>query len=176
VVKLLEMAGEPNQERGQARFREAMGRFATGVTVITVDDRGQVRGMTANAFTSVSLDPLLVLVCVDHKAQTHAHLQARKRFGVNVLADEQRAIAEYYANPQRTYEEAEQDAGARFDRTERHTPVLQGAIAYLECRLETAQDAGDHTIFIAQVEEVRVREGNPLLYFGGNYCKLGPGL
>jgi flavin reductase (DIM6/NTAB) family NADH-FMN oxidoreductase RutF len=176
VVKLLDMAGEPNQQRGQASFREAMGRFATGVTVITVDDCGQVQGMTANAFTSVSLDPLLVLVCVAHSAQTHAHLQARKRFGVNVLSDGQRAIAEYYANPERSYEEAEKKAGASFDRTERHTPVLHGAIAYLECRLETAQDAGDHTIFIARVEEVRVREGSPLLFFGGNYRHLGPAL
>jgi len=67
----------------QSEFRKAMGTFATGVTVITVDFEGEVHGMTANAFTSVSLDPLLVLVCVDHKAKTHAHLHTRKRFGVN---------------------------------------------------------------------------------------------
>ncbi len=71
-----------------------MGTFATGVTVITVDFEGEVQGMTANAFTSVSLDPLLVLVCVDHKAKTHAHLHTRKRFGVNVLAENQRAISD----------------------------------------------------------------------------------
>src|SRR6266851_10109116 len=75
-------------------FRKAMGSFATGVTVITVDYEGQVQGMTANAFTSVSLDPLLVLVCVDHQARTHAHLHAKKRFGINVLSEQQRAVAE----------------------------------------------------------------------------------
>ena len=150
-----------------------MGSFATGVTVITVDHEGEVHGMTANAFTSVSLDPLLVLVCVDHRARTHAHLHAKKRFGVNVLAEDQRAISEYYARPTLTHEHAEQEAGARFERTTHGTPVLHGALAYLECRLHTAQDAGDHTIFIAEVEDVVVREGNPLLYFRGNYRKIG---
>ena len=71
----------------QEEFRSALGSFATGVTVITVDYEGEVNGMTANAFSSVSLDPPLVLVCVDHRARTHAHLHAKKRFGVNVLAD-----------------------------------------------------------------------------------------
>src|SRR3989442_9979496 len=93
----------------QAEFRRAMGCFATGVTVITVDYEGDVHGMTANAFTSVSLDPLLVLVCVDHKARTHAHLHSKKRFGVNVLAADQRAISEYYARPTRVHRRAEQD-------------------------------------------------------------------
>jgi flavin reductase (DIM6/NTAB) family NADH-FMN oxidoreductase RutF len=146
-----------------------MGCFATGVTVITVDYEGEVHGMTANAFTSVSLDPVMVLVCVDHKARTHAHLQARKRFGVNVLAEDQQRISEYYARPERTHEHAEEEAAARFDRTVHGTPVLHGALAYLECRLHTAQDAGDHTIFIAEVEDVVLREGNPLLYYRGKY-------
>jgi len=157
----------------QADFRKALGSFATGVTVITVDHEGEVHGMTANAFTSVSLDPLLVLVCVDHKARTHAHLQAKKRFGVNVLAENQRAISEYYARVGPSHQHAEQEAGARFDRTAHGTPVLHGALAYLECRLHTAQDAGDHTIFIAEVEDVVVREGDPLLYFRGEYRKIG---
>jgi flavin reductase (DIM6/NTAB) family NADH-FMN oxidoreductase RutF len=156
----------------QAEFRKAMGSFATGVTVITVDCEGEVHGMTANAFTSVSLDPLLVLVCVDHSARTHAHLHARKRFGVNVLAENQRAISEYYADPSPTHEHAEREAGARFDRTQHGTPVLHGALAYLECRLHTAQDAGDHTIFIAEVEDVVMRQGDPLMYFRGEYRNI----
>ena len=158
----------------QAEFRKAVGSFATGVTVITVDHEGEVHGMTANAFTSVSLDPLLVLVCVDHRARTHTHLHARKRFGVNVLAENQRGVSEYYADPSPNHLHAEK-AGARFDRTGHGTPVLHGALAYLECRLQTAQDAGDHTIFIAEVEDVVVREGDPLLYFRGEYRKIGIG-
>src|SRR5271168_4993281 len=97
-------------------FRKAMGCFATGVTVITVDQdgdgeahgevHGEVHGMTANAFSSVSLDPVLVLVCVDSKTRTHEHMHARKRFGINVLGENQRAISDYYARPDRTHERA----------------------------------------------------------------------
>ncbi len=156
-----------------AEFRKAMGRFATGVTIVTVDLDGEVHGMTANAFASVSLDPMLVLVCVDHTTRTHAHLHAKKRFGINVLCEDQRAISEYYASPERTHENAEAEAGARFDRTPHGTPMLHGTLAYLECRLHSAQDAGDHTIFIAEVEDVVVREGEPLLFFRGKYRKVG---
>src|SRR5271170_893639 len=126
----------------QADFRRALGSFATGVTVITVDYEGQVHGMTANAFASVSLDPLLVLVCVDHRTRTHAHLHTRKRFGINVLGEAQQAISEYYARPERTHEHGEQESVARFDRTAQGTPMLHGALAYLECRLHSAQPAG----------------------------------
>ncbi len=157
-------------------FRKAIGCFATGVTIITVDLDGEVHGMTANALASVSLDPLLLLVCVDHNASTHAHLHARKRFGVNVLAEQQRVISEYYARPMRTHEEAEAQAGARFDRTAQGTPILHGALAFLECRLKSAQEAGDHTIFIAEVEDVVVRPGDPLLFFRGGYRKIGEGV
>lgn len=158
----------------QVEFRKALGCFATGITVITLDYEGEVQGMTANAFTSVSLDPMLVLVCVDQRARTHAHLHAKKRFGVNVLAQNQRAISEYYARPARTHDRAAEEAGAAFERTRHGTPVLCGALAYLECRLHTAQDAGDHTIFIAEVEEAMLREGQPLLYFQGQYRGIGP--
>ena len=150
-----------------------MGCFATGVTIITVDLEGEVHGMTANAFASVSLDPPLVLVCVDHKTRTHAHLHAKKRFGINVLAEDQRAISEYYARVERSHESAETEAGARFDRTKHGTPILHGSLAYLECRLHTAEVAGDHTIFIAEVEDVVVRDGDPLLFFRGKYRKVG---
>jgi len=158
-----------------------MGQFATGVTIITVDledeghgeVHGAVHGMTANAFASVSLDPPLVLVCVDHNTRTHAHLHARKRFGINVLREDQRAISEYYARPERDHDHAEAAAGARFDRTKHGTPMLHGALAYLECRLHSSQVAGDHTIFIAEVEDVVVHEGEPLLFFRGKYRKVG---
>src|SRR3974377_1694616 len=143
-----------------AEFRKAMGAFATGVTIITLDLDGEVHGMTANAFASVSLDPLLVLVCVDHSTRTHAHMHAKKRFGINVLGEDQRAISEnytrpertpewgeaergagleYYARPQRTHERAEAEAGARFDRTRHGTPMLHGSLAYLECKLHSAE-------------------------------------
>jgi flavin reductase (DIM6/NTAB) family NADH-FMN oxidoreductase RutF len=156
-----------------AEFRKAMGCFGTGVTIITLDLDSEVHGMTANAFASVSLDPMLVLVCVDHSTRTHAHLHAKKRFGINVLGDDQRKISEYYARPEREHEHAEEETGARFDRTKHGTPILHGSLAYLECRLRSAEVAGDHTIFIAEVEDVVVREGDPLLFFRGKYRKVG---
>jgi flavin reductase (DIM6/NTAB) family NADH-FMN oxidoreductase RutF len=159
-----------------AEFRKAMGCFATGVTIITLDLESEVHGMTANAFASVSLDPLLVLVCVDQRAATHAHLQARKRFGINVLCADQRIISDYYARPTRTHDQAEIEVGARFDRTAQGTPMLRGALAYLECQLHSAAAAGDHTIFIGEVEDAVVREGEPLLFFRGKYRKVGAGL
>jgi flavin reductase (DIM6/NTAB) family NADH-FMN oxidoreductase RutF len=155
-----------------AEFRKAMGAFATGVTIITLDLEGEVHGMTANALASVSLDPPLLLVCVDHNAQTHAHLHAKKRFGVNILAEHQCLISQYYARPIHVHEHAEKEAGARFDRTAHGTPILHGALAYLECRLQSTQEAGDHTIFIAEVEDVVVRQGEPLLFFRGKYRKI----
>ena len=157
-------------------FRKAMGCFATGVTIITVDLDGEVHGMTANAFASVSLDPMLVLVCVDHSTRTHTHLHTKKRFGINVLGEDHRVISEYYARPERTHERAEAEAGARFDRTSHGTPILHGALAYLECRLQSVELAGDHAIFIAEVEDVVVRDGDPLLFFRGKYRKVGDGI
>src|SRR4029077_2694791 len=117
--------------------------------------------------------PMLALVCVDHRARTHAHLHAKKRFGVNVLRENQRAVSEYYALASQTQQDAEREAGAQFDRAAHRTPVLHGALAYLECRLRTAEDAGDHTIFIAEVEDVVVRDGEPLLFFRGKYRAIG---
>ncbi len=154
----------------QAAFRKAMGCFATGVTIITLNLNGEVHGMTANAIASVSLDPLLILVCVNHSARTHAHLHSQKRFGVNILAEDQRKISEYYALAESI---TEQEPSASFQRTVHGTPVLNNALAYLECRLKSAQDAGDHTIFIAEVEDVVVREGEPLLFFRGKYHEIG---
>jgi flavin reductase (DIM6/NTAB) family NADH-FMN oxidoreductase RutF len=116
---------------------------------------------------------MLVLVCVDHTTRTHAHLHAKKRFGINVLSEDHRAISEYYARPERTHENAEVEAGARFDRTSHGTPILHGALAYLECRLQSSEQAGDHAIFIAEVEDVVVRDGDPLLFFRGKYRHVG---
>jgi flavin reductase (DIM6/NTAB) family NADH-FMN oxidoreductase RutF len=156
-----------------AEFRRAMGCFATGVTIITLDLEGEVHGMTANAFASVSLDPPLLLVCVDRSARTHAHMHAKKRFGINILEQGQRVISEYYARAVHIHGRAEEEAGARFERTAHGTPILHGALAYLECKLQSTQEAGDHTIFIAEVEDVVMRQGQPLLFFRGAYRKIG---
>src|SRR5436853_6057595 len=108
----------------QAEFRKALACFATGITVITLDSENEVHGMTANAFSSVSLDPMLVLVCVEQRARTHSHLHARKRFGINILRNDQQSVSEYYARAIESHQDAE-EAGASFDRTAHGTPVLR---------------------------------------------------
>jgi flavin reductase (DIM6/NTAB) family NADH-FMN oxidoreductase RutF len=153
-------------------FRHALGHFATGVTVITVV-RGpeQVHGMTANAFASVSLDPPLVLVCVEHTARSFPLLREQRRFGVNVLREDQLALARYFADATQDHETA-QHLGVRYETSTRGTPLLADCLARLECALVATHEAGDHTIFVAAVEEVSVREGRPLLFYRGKFPSL----
>ena len=157
----------------QTEFRQALGHFATGVTVITVArGAGQVHGMTANAFTSVSLDPPLVLVCVARSSRTHPLLLAQRRFGITVLREEQQAVARYFADVSQDHE-APAHLGIRYRQTERGTVLLEPCLAQLECLLRTSQDAGDHTLFLAEVESVAVHEARPLLFYRGQYRQLG---
>lgn len=157
---------------GKDECRKVLARFATGVTVITVaKEGGQVHGMTANAFASVSLDPPLVLVCVDHRARTHPLLLAQKRFGVNVLREEQRAIADYHADASQDHETAHH-LGIEYWHTPSGTPMLKPCLAQLECRLVSAHQAGDHTIFVGEVEQAAAQEGRPLLFYASRYRKL----
>lgn len=150
-------------------FRAALGRFNTGVTVITVETgTGDVHGMTASSFCSVSLRPPLVLVCIDHLAETYLHVRERGRFGVSILREDQEALSEFFADPERN-----PDAARRLDiqyhTMRRGTPVVSGTLASLDCEVTQAHAAGDHTIFVAEVYEVEVFEGLPLLYFRGRY-------
>lgn len=155
-----------------AVFRQALGRFATGVTVISAErGPGQAHGMTANSFTAVSLDPLLILVCVDAQARMLQILERTGRFGVAVLKLEQRAISEFFALPEQD-PQIEKALGIRFEWTSAGIPVLADALAQLTCRVVSSQQAGDHTVFIAAVESVELFEGEPLLFFRGNYRQI----
>ena len=150
-------------------FRAALGRFASGITVVTVQtSEGQVHGMTASAFCSVSLRPPLVLVCVDHLAETYLHLSEHDRFGVSVLKEDQEALSEFFADPERNPDAAYR-LGIQYRKMDGGTPVLQEALANLECSKVDAHAAGDHTIFVAEVRDVALSEGTPLLYFRGQY-------
>jgi flavin reductase (DIM6/NTAB) family NADH-FMN oxidoreductase RutF len=150
-------------------FRDALGRFASGVTVITVETaHAEVHGMTANAFCSVSLRPPLVLVCIDHLAETYLHIRERRQFGVSVLKAEQEALSEFFADPERDHDAAYR-LGIRYRPMRSGTPVLQDALANLDCSVVHDYEGGDHTIFVGEVREVIVAEGAPLLYFRGRY-------
>ena len=150
-------------------FRAALGRFSSGVTVITVETaEGQVHGMTASSFCSVSLRPPLVLVCIDHLAETYLHLRERGRFGVSVLMEGQDALSEFFADPERDTDAARR-LGISYNLMKSGMPVLADALAALDCVVTQSHAAGDHTIFVGEVKEVSVAEGSPLLYFRGRY-------
>jgi flavin reductase (DIM6/NTAB) family NADH-FMN oxidoreductase RutF len=161
----LEIAGEPGQDPAAA-FRRTLGMFATGVTVITTQAGDQVHGMTANAFMSVSLRPPLVVISVDRRARMHALLHEGRRYGISVLADEQRALSDRFAG--RTGEGTEE---VEFD-VVHETPLVRGALAHLVARVVRSNWGGDHSLFVGQVEYARYGEGQPLLFQGGRYQHL----
>ena len=153
-------------------FRRALGQFVTGVTVVTVErEPCCVYGMTANSFTAVSLEPLLILVCVDEKARILPLLHNKRRFGVSVLSAEQQVLSEYFAQAEQTLE-AEQRLGIRFRWTGSGIPLLEGTLARLACAIVATYIAGDHTVFIGEVEGAEVQPGEPLLFWCGQYWRM----
>jgi flavin reductase (DIM6/NTAB) family NADH-FMN oxidoreductase RutF len=157
-----------------AVFRQALGRFATGVTVVTAERApGLVHGMTANSFTAVSLEPLLVLICVDEDAKMLPVLERAQRFGVSVLKDGQRGISEFFALTEQDAE-VERTLGIRYLWSASGIPVLADALVQLTCNVVASHLAGDHTIFLAEVETADVFEGEPLLFFRGTYRRIAP--
>lgn len=156
-----------------AGYRKLIGHFATGVTVITTANDGLLHGMTANAITSVSLDPLLLLVCVDRQAHAYEQLLQSGRFGVNILAEDQEEISRLFAT--KSEPERGQLRGAAFRLGEHGTPLLEGCLAYVECEVADRFEAGDHTIFIGAVLDGRVlRDALPLLFYQAAYRRLRP--
>jgi len=150
-------------------FRRALGHFATGVTVVTVErEGGCVHGMTANSFASVSLEPPLISVCVDHRARLLPLLKEKQRFGVSVLKQDQRAISEYFAGLEQD-PEVQERLGISFHWTKEKIPLLKNVLCQLSCKLSGLHVAGDHTIVIAEVESAKLSEGEPLLFYRGHY-------
>ncbi|WP_212808807.1 flavin reductase family protein [Micromonospora endophytica] len=152
-------------------MREALGSFATGVTVVTVA-RPQLHGMTANSFTSVSLDPPLVLVCVNRDAVMHGSVVAAGSFALSVLAAEQAQTARHFADRARPHGAA-QFAEVRW-RPGGCTgaPLIEGALAWFECELWRTYDGGDHSIFLGRLLSARSRAAEALVFFSGRFCRL----
>jgi len=164
----------PSRPPTPAEFRLACGQFATGVTVLTVERAPrQVHGMTANSVTSVSLDPLLLLICVDQRAHFLPMVEDKKRFGVNILKEDQQAISKYFAQTEEK-PEVEAQLGIRYRWTESGIPLLEDALVHVACNVIASYIAGDHTIFLGEVESAEVFDGEPLLYFRGAYRRIAP--
>jgi flavin reductase (DIM6/NTAB) family NADH-FMN oxidoreductase RutF len=154
-----------------ARFRALLGRFATGVTVLTLKDaHGRPRGMTASAVAAASLDPPLVLVCVDRRADLHPLLEDRVSFVLNVLAADQETLSRRFAA-----DEGDRFAGVAFRANAGGLPLLDGAVAHLECAWHSMFPSGDHTTFLGLVTSGAVSERRPLLHHRGGYGSLADG-
>lgn len=153
-----------------AEFRRVMGHFATGVAVVTsCRDDGSAAGLTVSAVSSVSLTPVMILVCVDRGSQTHAWIEQSGRYAVNFLEEGRgETLARRFA---------ESDPEDRFRGTAWHAehtgaPVLDDALAWMDCRVSAAVPAGDHTVFLGEVLSADAREGTPLLYYRGGYGRF----
>jgi flavin reductase (DIM6/NTAB) family NADH-FMN oxidoreductase RutF len=151
-------------------FRQLCGRFATGVTVVTaVAEDGRPVGMTANSFTSVSLDPPLVSVNIDHQADMHRHLARAERFAINVLESRQEALSQRFAE-----ELADRFDGVGYRRSELGLPLLDHVLATIECLVHARFEVGDHTIVVGRVIGGSTAKGRPLFYYRGGYFDSPP--
>ena len=153
-------------------LRSGMAKFATGVTVVTtLDHQGVLHGMTANSFTSISLDPPLVLISVDFRSHTHEFVKAQGAFGVNILNEEQQEIGAHFA---RRPEDRKGKTPYRHHMSEKGIPVIEDSMAFFGCHVVDAHVHGDHTIYVAQVEDISVgTTAKPLLYYGSRFTHLG---
>ena len=146
-------------------FRHALSHFASGVSVVsTKDAAGKFHGITVSAFCSVSLEPPLVLICIEKATASHSAFKESGVFVVNILDESQSSLSERFAEPT-----ADKFGAAEFQPGIDGLPVLKDALASIECRLHSAFDGGDHTIFVGVVEKATVRNGDPLLHFRGEY-------
>ena len=160
----------PNTETTTDQFRAAWSKFATGVTVLTtpeVDGSG-IHGMTANGVASVSLDPPLALAIVGHERNTFPLLAANRRFGISVLTLDQRGIARHFTVPDEIRETLPPPPTERLGKS----TVISGALAAMDCRVTEAFQAGDHTVFIAEVEHIKVGFGHPLIFYESHFAEL----
>ena len=152
-----------------AQFRDALARWASGVTIVTATGaRGPV-GITASAFSSLSLEPPLVLVCVGRESGSHDDLVGAERFAVHVLEEGQEELSSRFARAG-----GEKFVGVDWSDGSSGVPLLPGALAQIVCTRERSFDGGDHTILVGHVVSVEVSDGRPLLYWAGGYRSLRP--
>jgi flavin reductase (DIM6/NTAB) family NADH-FMN oxidoreductase RutF len=146
-------------------FRRTLGRFATGITVVSMRSGGRTYGITVNAFMSVSLTPPLIAVCIDKQARAHATLEASERFGVSILRAEQEGLSDHFAGRPGP---AVADPFEPLD----GFPVVRNALGQLVCRTHEIADGGDHSFFLGEVEALKASSGRPLLYFESHYARM----
>jgi flavin reductase (DIM6/NTAB) family NADH-FMN oxidoreductase RutF/DNA-binding FadR family transcriptional regulator len=150
-----------------AVFRDVVGRFASGVTVITTNDAGQDFGMTASAMSSLSLDPPMILICVNRRAASRQAISHARVFGVNILHEDQASLAVHFATPQ-----PDKFRALSISRGALGCPRLEGVLAWLECEVVEEIEGGTHSVYFGKVKEAAARDGRPLAYFRGQFGQL----
>ena len=148
-------------------FKLALSHFASGVTVVTTEHEGRPYGLTVASFASLSLNPPLVLVCVEKNVKSHDAIAAAKKFGVSILEEKQDEISGRFAS-----KSDDKFAGLDVVRGKLGMPLIAGAICSIECQLREQVPGGDHTIFVGEVMTVKTSEGKPLVYYRGGYRQL----
>ncbi len=161
-------SGESTFTPDAAEFRSVMGLFATGVTIVTAMDGDTPVGVAANSFTSVSLDPPLVLFCVARTSTTWPSIERARKFAVNILGEHQEELSNLFA-----LKGADRFGQTRWHRGVGGSPVLQDCIAYIDCEFWAEYDGGDHTIVVGKVLDLGImREASPLIFFRGQYARM----
>jgi flavin reductase len=162
------------EEADRRRMRDMMARFTTGVAVVAARHGPLLAGMTANAIASISVDPPLMMASIARKAETHGAIIGGHAFAISVLSDDQRELAECFAQPT-TAAKLTGFCDAAWHEAETGSPILEDALAYFDCRLTARHDGGDHTIFIGEVVAAGFREdAGPLVWYGSRYRGLAP--
>lgn len=151
----------------QAEFRRVMGHFLSGVTVVTTTWEEQLHGITVSAFASLSLEPMLVLISIDKRAQSHNAIQRAGKFVVNILDESQEALSVRFAT-----RDDDKFAGVDYRLTPQGLPWLEHVLANIECRVTASLPGGDHTIFVGEVVAAAAHDGYPLAYFRGRYRRI----
>jgi flavin reductase (DIM6/NTAB) family NADH-FMN oxidoreductase RutF len=160
------------EDAERRRLRDMMARFATGVTVVAARHGPLLAGMTANAIASVSVDPPLMMASIARKAETHGAIIGSHSFAISVLADEQRALAQCFAQPTSAVK-LTRFCDAAWEEAETGSPILEGALAYFDCRLVDRYDGGDHTMFLGEIVAAGFREdAEPLLWYASGFHRL----
>ncbi len=154
--------------KNSQKLRQVMGQFATGVTVVTtVDKSGKPFGLTANAFTSLSLEPPLALVCIEKTVHCYSCFDESNVFAASVLSEKQEEISRRFATSG-----IDKFSAVPWHPGKSGLPLLDGAIAHIECKIVKSYDGGDHTIYVGEVQEIQVEEGQPLIFFHSQYHRL----
>ena len=150
-----------------AQFKLAMSHFASGVTIVTTEHDGKPFGMTVAAFSSLSLHPPLILICIEKTVKTHDAIAGAGKFGVSILSSKQGDVSNRFAS-----RAEDKFAGTEIVTGELGVPLIAGAITRLDCRVTERLEGGDHTIFVGEVVDANTEEGEPLVYFRSGYREI----